>query len=115
MVAPKPDEATLVRHSYELQLRRAEDDVARDGTDVNVAAPEETTAIRVTVPEIEGRDLDAAPVRAALEAQRRRLVALRAAGTIGDAAFQRVEAELDWMELGWAQLLRTVERADGQA
>jgi CPA1 family monovalent cation:H+ antiporter len=45
-------------------------------------------------------------VRAALEAQRRRLVALRADGTIGDAAFQRIEAELDWTELGWAQVVR---------
>jgi hypothetical protein len=56
-------------------------------------------------------------VRAATEAQRRRLVALRADGTIGDAAFQRVEEELDWAELDWAQLLtfrgqsRTVTRA----
>ena len=44
-------------------------------------------------------------MRAATEAQRRRLVALRADGTIGDAAFQRVEEELDWVELGWAQVL----------
>jgi monovalent cation/hydrogen antiporter len=32
-------------------------------------------------------------------------VALRADGTIGDAAFQRLEQELDWAELGWAQVL----------
>ncbi len=37
---------------------------------------------------------------------RRRLVALRTDGTIGDAAFQRVEEELDWAELDWAQYLR---------
>jgi hypothetical protein len=42
---------------------------------------------------------DAAVVRAATEAQRQRLVALRADGTIGDAAFQRVEEELDWARL----------------
>ena len=38
--------------------------------------------------------------------ERRRLVALRDDGTIGDAAFQRVEEELDWAELDWARLVR---------
>jgi CPA1 family monovalent cation:H+ antiporter len=52
-------------------------------------------------------------VRTATEAQRRRLVALRANGTIGDAAFQRVEEELDWAELDWAQLLRAGRAAEG--
>ena len=55
-------------------------------------------------------DGGAAVVRAATEAQRRRLVSLRADGSIGDAAFQRVEEELDWAELDWTQLLRTGER-----
>ena len=50
-------------------------------------------------------DGDAAAVHAATDAQRKRLFALRADGTIGDAAFQRVEEELDWAELDWAQLL----------
>ncbi len=54
-------------------------------------------------------------MRAATEAQRRRFVALRDDGTIGDAAFQRVEEELDWAELDWAQLLRAGQRADGEA
>jgi CPA1 family monovalent cation:H+ antiporter len=58
-------------------------------------------------------DADAAVVRAATQAQRRRLVALRADGTIGDAAFQRVEEELDWAELDWGQFLRVGQRADG--
>ena len=48
-------------------------------------------------------------------AQRRRLVALRADGTIGDAAFQRVEEELDWAELGWAQVLPAEDRARREA
>ena len=48
-------------------------------------------------------------VRAATEAARRRLMALRADGTIGDAAFQRVEEELDWADLDWAQFLRTAD------
>lgn len=51
-------------------------------------------------------------MRAATEAARRRLVALRADGTIGDAAFQRVEEELDWADLDWAQFLRTADREE---
>jgi Na+/H+ antiporter len=38
-------------------------------------------------------------IRRAVAAERRRLVALRADGTIGDDAFHRVEEELDWAEL----------------
>jgi Na+/H+ antiporter len=104
---PGAETAALVRHRYELQLRRAEE-VAYDGVGVNGAAPDEAA-------DTDGRDADAAVVRAATEAQRRRLVALRADGTIGDAAFQRVEEELDWAELDWAQLLRAEQRADGAA
>jgi len=51
----------------------------------------------------------------ATEAQRRRLVDLRAEGTIGDAAFQRVEEELDWAELDWAQLLRDGQSEEGDS
>jgi len=36
-----------------------------------------------------------------------RLVALRADGTIGDAAFQRVEEELNWVKLDWSQFLHS--------
>jgi CPA1 family monovalent cation:H+ antiporter len=43
-------------------------------------------------------------VRTATSAERRRLLALRADGTIGDAAFQRLEQELDWEELDLQQL-----------
>jgi CPA1 family monovalent cation:H+ antiporter len=42
---------------------------------------------------------------------RRRLVALRANGTISNAAFQRVEEELDWAELDWPAWSR---REDGE-
>ena len=35
--------------------------------------------------------------------------------TIGDAAFQRVEEELDWAELDWAQLIQAGRRAEGEA
>lgn len=44
-------------------------------------------------------------------AARQRLFSLRADGTISDAAFQRVEEELDWAELDWARV--TGERAGG--
>jgi CPA1 family monovalent cation:H+ antiporter len=80
---PRAETAELVRHRYELQLRRAEEELATPA--------------------------DAAVVRAATEAARRRLVALRADGTIGDAAFQRIEEELDWADLDWAQFLRTTD------
>jgi monovalent cation/hydrogen antiporter len=78
------DTAAHVRRSYELQLRRAEEEPT--------SAPLE-------------EDVHATVLRDAAGAQRRRLVALRADGTIGDVAFQRVQEELDWVELGWAQVL----------
>jgi CPA1 family monovalent cation:H+ antiporter len=70
-----------VRRHYELQLQRA----LNDNGD-----PAETT---------ERAAEDVELMRAAVAAERRRLSALRADGTIGDAAFQRVEQELDWAEL----------------
>jgi monovalent cation/hydrogen antiporter len=87
--------AALVRHRYELQLHRAEQAMAGDGS---------------TVPATPGAsgepDVDAVIVRAASDAQRRRLLALRSDGTIGDAAFQVIQEELDWAELDWIQLLQ---------
>jgi CPA1 family monovalent cation:H+ antiporter len=56
------------------------------------------------------READGDVVRAATEAARQRLVKLRADGTIGDAAFQRVEEELDWAELDWTHVLGERER-----
>jgi CPA1 family monovalent cation:H+ antiporter len=93
---PGAETAELVQHRYGLQLRRAEKELG---------APAEAAA------DTDGREADAAVVRAATEAARRRLVALRADDTIGDAAFQRVEEELDWAELDWAQFLGA---ADGE-
>jgi CPA1 family monovalent cation:H+ antiporter len=81
---PGAETADLVQHRYALQLRRAE---AGDA-------------------EAARGDADEAVVRAATGAQRRRLMALRGDGTIGDAAFQRVEEELDRAELDWANLVR---------
>jgi len=91
---PQAETAELVRHRYDLQLRRAEEELG---------APESAAA------DADGQEADAAVVRAATEAARRRLLALRTDGTIGDAAFQRVEEELDWADLDWAQFLRMAE------
>ena len=49
-------------------------------------------------------DVDDVPVytealRRAYEAERRKLIELRASGVIGDDAFHRVEQELDWAEM----------------
>ena len=106
---PEAETAALVRHRYELQLRRAEEDRARDGSQGNGVAAPNTEAADVTA-DNDGRDADAAVVLAATEAQRRRLLALRADGTIGDAAFQRIEEELDWAELDWSRLVGSGER-----
>lgn len=51
---------------------------------------------------------------AAMEARRRRLLALRADGTIGDAAFQLVEEEIDWAELHSSHLFRTGQQRKGK-
>jgi Na+/H+ antiporter len=94
---PGAETAALVRHRYDLQLSRA------------------LAAAATPAPPVDGdgQDADEAVVRAATGAQRRRLVALRADGTIGDAAFQRVEEELDWAELDWARLVQAGQREDG--
>jgi CPA1 family monovalent cation:H+ antiporter len=84
----------LVRRSYALQLRQAEDDYAC-GSDRLPGGCSPVT------------QQDATLLRAATLAQRERLVALRATGTIGDGAFRRLEEELDWTELGWQQVLPT--------
>ena len=108
---PGAETAEFVRYRYELQLRRAEDDLTRDGASANGSSPQ---AVAIAGGNGVTPDPDEAVIRAATEAQRRRLVALRSDGTIGDAAFQRVEEELDWAELDWAQFLRAGQRADGE-
>ena len=101
--------AELVRHRYQLQLRRAEQEfAAEDGDGRRVASTP------VTVEDAAVRDGDAAAVRAATDAQRKRLFALRADGTIGDTAFQRVEEELDWAELDWGRLLEAGQPVNGE-
>ena len=102
--------AALVRHRYELQLRRAEREFAGDGapTDEATRSGVAGEAASGVVPEL--GDDDASVVRAGSMAQRQRLFAMRADGSIGDTAFQRIEEEIDWAELDWAHLVR--ERPD---
>jgi hypothetical protein len=92
--------AAFVRQRYELQLRRAEAEL--EGRTGNGASGRPDGATDWGPP---AADVDV--VRAAMAAERQRLSALRADGTIGDAAFQQVEQELDWTELDLQQLLRT--------
>jgi CPA1 family monovalent cation:H+ antiporter len=99
---PGAETAALVRHRYELQLRRAEEAMVADGRGP-APAPSST-------PAGDEAEADETVVRAATEAQRRRLLALRTEGRIGDAAFQQIQEELDWAELDWAQLLQTGTR-----
>jgi Na+/H+ antiporter len=110
------ESAELVRRRFGLQLRRAEKELATDGANVTRPSPEEagTGSSSIADAEHADDDDDGAVIRAATAAQRHRLVALRADGTIGDAAFQRVEEELDWAELGWTQIVTSGDRGDGR-
>jgi CPA1 family monovalent cation:H+ antiporter len=82
---PAGELAGLLRRRYELLLRRAE--AAQAG---RVAEGEQDEG---------ALEADTAIVRKATSAERLRLIALRNDGTIGDAAFQRIEQELDFEEL----------------
>ena len=90
--------AELVRRRYEVLLRRAEVELASgDGAHEHT---DDDTGIWADLAS------DAEVVREASAAQRERLEALRGDGTIGDAAFQQVQEELDWEELDLQQLMR---------
>jgi NhaP-type Na+/H+ or K+/H+ antiporter len=92
---PGEDMSGLLRQRYEVLLRRAESNLAAANGSPNAESAAGSGAFAV----------DAAIVRTATTAERQRLLALRADGTIGDAAFQRVEQELDWEELDLQQLV----------
>ncbi|QSQ25528.1 cation:proton antiporter [Pyxidicoccus parkwayensis] len=90
------DEMTgLLRRRYEVMLRRAEAERANADSSLHGEPVSDGRAFSF--------DVDIA--RKATSAERQRLVALRADGTIGDAAFQRVEQELDLEELDLQQLI----------
>jgi CPA1 family monovalent cation:H+ antiporter len=92
--APGDAMGDLLRRQHEVMLLRAEAVLAgRDASGAGgpeggagVFAGEAAIALRVTA------------------AERQRLLALRADGTIGDAAFQQLEQELDMEELDLQQL-----------
>jgi CPA1 family monovalent cation:H+ antiporter len=105
VASPGAESAELVRRRYELQLLRAEQEF--DGSGANGESQEVPATTLPASHKDDSSDDEAVVVHAATMAQRRRLVALRDEGTIGDAAFQRLEEELDWMELGWAQVVRS--------
>jgi Na+/H+ antiporter len=92
----------LLRQRYRFRLSRAQGGTlgaASTVVDRLDSAASETFAREVQV------------IRAAISAQRRRLSALRADGTIGDDAFHRVEEELDRFELDVEQVLHMQDSA----
>ncbi len=92
---PGEEMSGLLRQRYEVLLRRAETELAAGDASPNGESPRRDGSFNV----------DSAIVRTATSAERQRLLALRADGTIGDAAFQRIEQELDWEELDLQQLV----------
>lgn len=94
--SPSSETTALVRQSFELQHRRAEEEFFNLGMNRI-----EDTSLNTFVPNDEG-----AVVQAAGEAQRKRLHTLRSENRIGDDAYLRVQEEIDWMEMGWAQVFR---------
>jgi CPA1 family monovalent cation:H+ antiporter len=99
--APEVETVELLRRRFELRLRHAEGEL-------NGTSPADDSRASG---ELAG---DADTLRAAMAAERHRLSALRADGTIGDDAFHMVEEELDWAELAAESVLRA-ERTDGGA
>lgn len=92
--APGDELSGLMRHRYEVLLRRAEAEMAGGASPPRPANGSDERA----------SDIEGAVARRASSAARRQLLALRADGTIGDPAFQRVEQELDVEELELQQL-----------
>lgn len=92
---PDQELAFLLRRRFQLVLQRTETEAAALGEATPAAAS----------PELRSSDA-AVVVSRVTTAQRQRLLDLRADGTIGDAAFQQVEQELDLEELDWQQLTR---------
>ncbi|MFY3742529.1 cation:proton antiporter [Anaeromyxobacter sp. Red801] len=86
----------VLRRRYEVMLRGAEAELRGGGASQGPPAGGDGDA----------RTGGAAVARRAVEAERGRLLSLRAEGTIGDAAFQRVEEELDLEELSLRRLAR---------
>jgi monovalent cation/hydrogen antiporter len=93
--SPATDVAELLRHRYTVHLRRANAELDEmeggDGSGEIAGSARQGSA-------------DADLIRTAIRAEREQLSALRTEGSIGDAAFQRIEQELDLRELDLQQL-----------
>ncbi len=96
------DISELLRRRYEVLLRRAEAQRTGDAASAVALAGNAGPF-----------DMDATIIRTATSAERARLVALREDGTIGDAAFQVIEQELDLEELDMQQLAPGVATRPG--
>jgi CPA1 family monovalent cation:H+ antiporter len=93
----------VLRRRYEILLQRAEAQLAGAGGSDDRRAEAGGGA----------SEADAAIVRSATTAERQRLLALRADGTIGDAAFQQIEQELDLEALDLQQLAGPEDQPGG--
>lgn len=90
--SPVTETVEVVRMRYDLEFRRAHSELTSHTEEVEPMAP---TNGEIGI------------VRSVIAAERRCLLDLRARGTIGDAAFQRMEQELDWREIDLLQFLRS--------
>lgn len=90
---PASEAVEVHRRRYELMLARVETASSEENEDDAENEAESGAIAR------DSRALDGHALRAATSAERHRLLSLRASGTIGDHAFQRIEEELDWEEL----------------
>jgi Na+/H+ antiporter len=98
---PGAETAELVKRRYELLLRRAETELASEESGRDGGPSEDETGMWRALA------ADAEVIGVITAAERQRLRTLRDDGTIGDAAFQQIEQELDWEELDLQQLVRT--------
>ncbi|MFL5434072.1 MAG: sodium:proton exchanger, partial [Myxococcales bacterium] len=99
--------------TVEAEIRRAHAETARAGLEaLQAAGADEMTALITRKYETRLRRADRSEagvpdrdppyvqaLRRASEAERKKLIELRASGVIGDDAFHRVEEELDWADM----------------
>jgi CPA1 family monovalent cation:H+ antiporter len=95
----KSETASLLEKSYRLQLSRNDRPLKEGET------PTASTFEKTAVTSLTQHDRHSAVLAAAIKAQRACLQKLREDNAIGEAAFQKIEEELDWLELGWGQIL----------